>query len=89
MDCSHAPPAHPAPPAPLLLEFSRQELELVTIPFYRGSSWSRDQNQVSCMAGRFFTVWANREALLVYLNIIYEVESQNEGGDKKIFIIIL
>ena len=64
-------------------------LEQVTIPFYRGSSWPRDQNQVSSMAGRFFTVWAAREAPLVYLNIIYEVKSQNEGGDKNIFIIVL
>ena len=31
-------------------------LEWVTIPFSRGSSKSRDQTQVSCIAGRFFTV---------------------------------
>ena len=30
----------------------------VAIPFSRGSSWHRDQSQVSCIAGRFFTVWA-------------------------------
>ena len=28
----------------------------------RGSSWPRDQTQVSCSAGRFFTIWATREA---------------------------
>ena len=33
-------------------------LEWVTIPFSRGSSWRRDQTQVSCIAGRFFTIWA-------------------------------
>ena len=33
-----------------------------TIPFSRGSSWPRDQTQVSCIAGRFFTIWATREA---------------------------
>ena len=31
-------------------------LEWVTIPFSRGSSQLRDQTQVSCIAGRFFTV---------------------------------
>ena len=38
-------------------------LEWVVIPFSRGSSWSRDWTRVSCIAGRFFTVWATREAL--------------------------
>ena len=37
-------------------------LEWVAIPFSRGSSWPRDQTQVSRIAGRFFTVWATREA---------------------------
>ena len=31
-------------------------LEWVAIPFSRGSSQPRDQTQVSCIAGRFFTV---------------------------------
>ena len=35
-------------------------LEWVAIPFSRGSSWSRDQSQVSRIAGRFFTIWATR-----------------------------
>ena len=30
-------------------------LEWVAFPFSRGSSQSRDQTQVSCIAGRFFT----------------------------------
>ena len=29
-------------------------------PFSRGSSQPRDQNQVSCIAGEFFTIWATR-----------------------------
>ena len=37
-------------------------LEWVAIPFSRGSSWPRDQTWVSCIAGRFFTIWATREA---------------------------
>ena len=36
-------------------------LEWVAIPFSRGFFWSRDQTQVSCNAGRFFTVWTTRE----------------------------
>ena len=35
-------------------------LEWVAIPFARGSSWPRDWTQVSCIAGRFFTLWATR-----------------------------
>ena len=42
-------------------------LEWVAIPFSRGSSWPRDWTWISCViAGRFFTVWATREAHLVY-----------------------
>ena len=37
-------------------------LEWVAIPFSRGSSWPRDWTQVSWIAGRFFTIWATREA---------------------------
>ena len=33
-------------------------LESVAIPFSRGSSQPRDQTPVSCIAGRFLTVWA-------------------------------
>ena len=36
-------------------------LKWVAIPFSRGSSQPRDWIQVSCIAGRFFTVWATRE----------------------------
>ena len=37
-------------------------LEWVTFPFSKGSSQHRDQTQVSHNAGRFFTIWASREA---------------------------
>ena len=39
--------------------------ERLAIPFSRGSSWLRDWTRVSCIAGRFFTVWATREAQLL------------------------
>ena len=37
-------------------------LEWVAVSFSRGSSQHRDQTQVSCNTGRFFTIWATREA---------------------------
>ena len=52
---------------PLSMEFSRQEYwSGFAIPFSRGSSRPRDRTHVSCIAGRFFTDWATREALLKY-----------------------
>ena len=32
--------------------------EWVNIPFSRVSSWPRDQNHISCITGRLFTIWA-------------------------------
>ena len=36
-------------------------LEWIAMPSSRGSSQPRDQTQVSCIAGGFFTIWASRE----------------------------
>ena len=36
-------------------------LEWIAISFSRGSSWSRDQIHISCIVGRFFTIWATRK----------------------------
>ena len=44
-------------------------LEWVAIPFSRGYSWPRDQTWVSCIAGRFFTFWATREAQIITIII--------------------
>ena len=38
-------------------------LEWVAISFSRGSYWPRNWTQISCIAGRFFTDWAMREAI--------------------------
>ena len=46
-------------------------LKWVAIPFSRGSLQPRDQAQVSRIAGRFFIIWATREALRVYNSIIF------------------
>ena len=40
-------------------------LEWVAYPFSSRSSRPRNQPRVSCIAGRFFTSWATREALLM------------------------
>ena len=37
-------------------------LERGDIPFSRESSWPRDWIHISCIASRFFTIWAIREA---------------------------
>ena len=57
-------PVDCSPPAPLSMEFSKQEYwrGLVAISFSRGSSRPWDQTQVSFTAGRCFTIWATREA---------------------------
>ena len=39
-------------------------LEWVAFPFSRESSQPKDQTQVSCIAGGFFTSWATRKALI-------------------------
>ena len=43
-------------PGSSVLEISWARILLsITISFFRGSSWSRDQTQVSCLVGGFFT----------------------------------
>ena len=46
-------------------------LEWVAISFSRGSSWPRDQTQVFCTAGRFFTSEAPVKPLLQITEFIY------------------
>ena len=58
MDCS-------PPSSPVHGIIQARILEWVAIPFSRGSSQPRDRTQVSCTAGRFFTVWATRETPIV------------------------
>ena len=41
-------------------------LQWVAYPFSSGSSLLRNQTRVSCIAGRFFTNWAMREAHIGY-----------------------
>ena len=57
-------------------------LEWVAVSFSRESSWPRDWTQVSCIAGRCFTLWATREAL-----IVREVVDKWRGGRKYMGIV--
>ena len=59
MDCS--------PPGSSVHWILQTILEWVAIPFSRGSSQPRDRTSVSWIAGRFFTNWATREALWIFL----------------------
>ena len=55
---------HSPPGSPVHEILQARIVEWVAIPFSRGSFWPRDQTQVSCIAGTFFTIWATREAHL-------------------------
>ena len=60
-------------------------LEWVAIAVSRGSSWPRDQTQVSHIAGRFFTVWDTREAPMCSMGnyIQYSVINRDRKEHKK------
>ena len=51
--------------------FQARVLKWVAISFSRGSSWPRDRNWVSRIAGRCFTTWATREAPTKWSSIKY------------------
>ena len=46
--------------------FQARVLEWVAVSFSRGSSQTRNRSQVSCTAGRRFTLWATRDTLQLY-----------------------
>ena len=53
-------------------------LEWVAMPFPGGSSWPRDQIRVYHIAGRFFTIWATKEApYFRWTGLIYSFESDD------------
>ena len=59
--------------------FQARILEHAVIPFSRGSSQLRDRAWVTCIAGRFFTIWATREAnrdsFLLLFSQVYQFRS--------------
>ena len=72
MDCSsQGSPVHGILQARLL--------KRVTMPSSRGCSWHRDQTQVSCFAGGFFTLWAT--GLSPWYSIkIFQMRKQRTSG---------
>ena len=48
-------------------------LEWIAYPISRGSSWPRNRTRVSCIAGRFFTNWAMREALGTWNSVLITI----------------
>ena len=56
LDCS-------PPGSSVLGIFQARICKWVAISFSRWSSWPRDRTEVSCFAGRFFTIWATRKAI--------------------------
>ena len=65
--------------------FQARIVEWVAIPFSRGSSWPRDQTWISHFVGRFFTIWATREAqpsflLVFYFYLLHMVCSNNQNS---------
>ena len=66
-------------------DFPGKNTGWVAISSSRGSSLPRDQTQVSYLAGRFFTIWATREAQLLLercLNhcVIFPIQQQVPAG---------
>ena len=57
--------------------FQARILEWVAISFSRGSFQSRDRTSVSCIAGRWFAVWATREDL--YHSLWRMVHAENDS----------
>ena len=47
-------------------------LEWIAIPFSRGSSQHRNRTLISCIAGRFFIIWATGKLFVAIISIILE-----------------
>ena len=61
-------PMNCTPPASFVYGiFQARILKWIAMPFSRGSSWPRDWTWVSCIAGRFFTVWSTRNFCSNYM----------------------
>ena len=58
-------------------------LEWVAYPFSWRSSWPRNQTRASCIAGRFFTNWATREAPQIGLPLQNFKITKNQRRDEQ------
>ena len=63
-------PMDDSPPGSSVYGISQARiLEWVAIPFSRGSSLPRDWTQVSCFAGRIFTIWATHLSMTMSISV--------------------
>ena len=60
-------------------DFPGKNMEWITILFSRRPSRPRDQTQISCTIGRFFSISATRPALLEMLRDIFKKKENNIG----------
>ena len=56
-------------------------MDWVAIPFSRASSWHRDGTRVSCIAGRFSTIWATSTAVVKNPPAMQETWVQSLGQE--------
>ena len=63
--------------------FQAKVLEWVAISFSKGSSQPRDRTQVSCIAGRHFTIWATWGVALAYWHNYELVIQRPPNRDQK------
>ena len=72
MDCS--------PPGPLSMRILwARILEWVAMPSFRESSEPRDWTLISCISGRFFTIWATREAVFIVFSFLKFLTSNKDN----------
>ena len=57
-------------------------LEWKAFPFSRGSSQSRNQTQVSCIAGRFFTSWATRKSKNTGVDSLFPLQQKSQPRNR-------
>ena len=69
-------------PARLLCPWNSPDsiLKWVSCPFSRGSSWPRNRTRVSCIAGRFFTSLATRDA---WINKMWYINTMINSAFKR------
>ena len=56
----------------------------VAYPFFRGSSWPRNQTGVSCIAGRFFSSWASLLTNIICPNSYIKTRKGHEDWKEEI-----
>ena len=61
-------------------------LEWVAFPFTRGPSQPRGQTEVSGIAGRFFTSWATKEALSLWIQ--KQIDKNIQNNEELHFIVV-